>query len=261
MDFLAQYNLTLLLPLAAFAFLAGLIDAIVGGGGLIQVPALLISLPESPLTTIFGTTKIASLSGTSIAAYQYSKRVHYDFRLLIMTGLSAGLASYVGAQTVSFIPVHALKPLIFIILIVIAIYTFLKKDLGAMATKTLPFQKKLRYGVGIGLVVGFYDGFFGPGTGSFLVLGFVVILGLEFIEASAYAKVVNCMTNLFALFVFIRDGQFILGIALVMAVFNMGGTLVGTRLAIKKGNGFIRYIFLGIVTLMILRYGYEIFLK
>ena len=109
-------------------------------------------------------------------------------------------------------------------------------------------------------MVGFYDGFFGPGTGSFFVLGFVVILGFEFIEASAYSKVVNCMTNITALIVFIRQGNYILEIALLMAFFNIAGSITGTRIALKKGNGFVRILFLVIVSIMIIRYGYDVFM-
>ena len=110
----------------------------------------------------------------------------------------------------------------------------------------------------IGLVIGFYDGFFGPGTGSFFVLAFVLILGFEFVQASAYAKIVNCMTNISALFVFIRQGNYILGIAVLMAVFNIAGGILGSKMALKRGNGFIRIFFLIIVSILILRYGYDV---
>ena len=161
----------------------------------------------------------------------------------------------------SYINVTTLKPVILIVLIAIAIYTFVKKDLGSVQTKHLTFDKQLIYGSLIGFVIGFYDGFFGPGTGSFFVLGFVVILGFEFIKASAYSKVINCMTNISALIVFIRQGNYLLELAIVMSVCNITGNLIGTRLALKKGNTFVRTFFLLIVTLMILRYGYDIFIK
>jgi len=115
------------------------------------------------------------------------------------------------------------------------------------------------FGAAIGLIIGFYDGFFGPGTGSFFVLAFVVILGFEFVQASAYAKIVNCMTNISALIVFIRQGNYIIGIAILMAVFNIAGSVIGSKMAIKRGNGFIRVFFLIIVTIMIIRYGYDVF--
>jgi hypothetical protein len=211
------------------------------------------------LPTMFGTNKIAALAGTSISAIEYSKRVKFNYKLLLVVAACAGIASFLGAKAVSTIDIKTLKPLILIILILIAIYTFIKKDLGAVQTKNLGFNKQLIYGSILGTIVGFYDGFFGPGTGSFFVLGFVVILGFEFIEASAYSKVINCMTNIAALVVFIKQGNYIIELAILMAVFNITGSFIGTRIALKKGNGFVRTLFLVIVCLMILRYGYDVF--
>jgi hypothetical protein len=142
-----------------------------------------------------------------------------------------------------------------------AIFTFVKKDLGKIPSKNLSRNKKIIYGSIIGLVVGFYDGFFGPGTGSFFVLAFVVFLGFEFLSASAYTKIVNCFTNISALVVFIRQGNYLLELAILMAICNVTGNILGSKMALKKGNGFIRVIFLVIVTLLILRYAYDIFLK
>lgn len=264
MDFLniyANYGLITIISLIVFSFIAGFIDAVVGGGGLIQLPALLITLPQTALPTIFGTNKIAALAGTTISATQYAKRIKFNYKLLITISLCAGITSFLGAKVVSYINVNTLKPIILVILIAIAIYTFLKKDLGSVQTKSLTFKKQIIYGSLIGLVVGFYDGFFGPGTGSFFVLGFVVILGFEFLQASAYSKVINCMTNISALIVFIKQGNYLIELALIMSICNITGSIIGTRLALKKGNTFIRTFFLIIVTLMILRYGYDIFIK
>jgi uncharacterized membrane protein YfcA len=260
LSFLADYSFTTILILATCALAAGFIDAVVGGGGLIQVPATLIQFPTTPLATIFGTNKIASLCGTSVAAYQYAKKIKFHILVLFVVALAAFVASYAGAKIVSIIPPSTLKPFILFILIAIAIYTFLKKDLGKEQTKNLPLQKMLWFGAGIGLVVGFYDGFFGPGTGSFFVLGFVVVLGFDFLHASAYAKIVNCVTNVSALTVFIKQGNYILDIAILMAVCNVTGNFIGSKMAIKKGNGFVRNIFLFIVVIMIIRYGYDVFL-
>ena len=255
----SDFSLFTLLILSVLAFMAGFIDAVVGGGGLIQLPALLVTLPNSPLPTIFGTNKIAALSGTSMAAFQYAKRIRFNVKLLITISIASFIASYFGAKIVSIINPTTLKPIILIILIAIAIYTFLKKDLGKVETKQLSLARQIIFGAAIGLVIGFYDGFFGPGTGSFFVLAFVVILGFEFVQASAYAKIVNCMTNISALIVFIRQGNYIIGIAILMAVFNITGSIIGSKMALKKGNGFIRVFFLIIVTIMILRYGYDVF--
>jgi uncharacterized protein len=255
----SDYSAGLILSLVILAFAAGFIDSVVGGGGLIQIPALLISLPYTPLPTLFGTNKIAAVSGTAISAIQYSRQIKFDFRVLLFVSFFAAAASFGGAKAVSYLNVSILKPIILIILIGIAIYTFIKKDLGKYQTKSLTLKKQIIYGSLIGLLVGFYDGFFGPGTGSFLVLGFVVILGFEFMQASAYAKVINCVTNISALVVFIKQGNYLIELSLLMAVCNIAGSIVGTRMALRKGNPFIRVIFLIIVSLMIARYGYDIY--
>jgi uncharacterized membrane protein YfcA len=256
-----EYTIISLVILAVLAFVAGFIDAVVGGGGLIQLPALLIQFPQTNLPTLFGTNKIAALSGTIIAAIQYAKKVKFNFLLLLTISLFAYLASGAGAKIVSLLDVKMLKPIILIILIAIAIYTIFKKDLGSIQLKEISLKKQIIYGSLIGIVVGFYDGFFGPGTGSFLVLGFVLFLGMDFMHASAYAKIVNCITNLSALVVFINQGNYLLNIAVLMGVSNILGSYLGSHMAIKKGNAFIRNIFIFIVMLMIIRYAYDVFIK
>jgi uncharacterized membrane protein YfcA len=258
---LTEYGFFTIISLAIFSFLAGFIDSVVGGGGLIQLPALLINFPKTPLPTLFGTNKIAALAGTSMSAIHYSRRIKFNYKLLIAISVSAGLASFMGAKLVSHINVNILKPIILFILIVIAIYTFIKKDLGSVQTKTLTFNRQLYLGILIGFGVGFYDGFFGPGTGSFLVLGFVVVLGFQFLEASAYSKVINSMTNISALIVFVSQGNYLLELAIMMALSNISGNLIGTSMALKKGNQFIRKIFLLVVVFMIGRYAYDIFMQ
>ena len=257
-EFINHYSLLSLTVLFILAFTAGFIDSVVGGGGLIQLPALLINLPNTPLATLFGTNKIAALSGTSVAAYHYSKKVTFNYKLLFFIASFSFSASFLGAMLLSYLDANTLKPLILVILIIIAIYTFLKKDLGSVQTKTLSLNKQLFYGSIIGTIVGFYDGFFGPGTGSFFVLGFVMILGFEFVTASAYSKIINCVTNISALVVFISHGNYILELAILMAIGNILGSLIGSKMALKKGNKFIRFFFLIIVIIMIIRYSYDI---
>ncbi|NLT51226.1 MAG: TSUP family transporter [Ignavibacteria bacterium] len=260
-DFFYDYNTLTVLTLIFFAFSAGFMDSIAGGGGLIQIPALLINLPFESVPTVLGTNKIASLSGTAVVACQYSKRVKYNYLLLFIISIIAFIASNLGVLTLSYIDSSRLKPLILIILIIVAFYTFIKKDFGLSDQKQVPLKKQIFLGSIIGFTVGFYDGFFGPGTGSFLMLGFVYFLGFDLLSASAYAKAVNCITNISALIVFIAQGNFLLGIAIIMAISNILGSLTGTKLAFIKGNKFIRIIFLIIVSFMILRYSYEIFLS
>lgn len=256
-----EHGVWVILLLAFFSFTAGFIDAVVGGGGLVIMPFLLINFPKLQLPVLFGTNKISALAGTSVSAMKYAQRIKFDFYLLLIVAFFAFAASFIGAKVVSQIDSSVLKPFILIVLIVIAVYTFFKKDLGNIQTKELSFARQAIYGSLIGLVVGFYDGFFGPGTGSFLVLGFVLVLGFEFIKASAYAKIINCITNLSALIVFIKNGQFIIELSIIMAVFTITGSYIGASAALTKGNAFIRKIFLVIVSIMILKYGYDVFTK
>jgi len=247
-----------LLFLIIAAFVAGFIDAIVGGGGLIQLPALLIQLPQTSVPVILGTNKIAALTGTSLAAQRYARRIRFDYRLLATIGLFAFIFARLGALSLHYFNPELLKPLIFIVLLVIAIYTYFKKELGHSVSKTLSLQKQLLYGSVLAAVVGFYDGFIGPGTGSFLVLGFVILLGFEFLQASAYAKMINVITNFSALFVFIQQGNYLLELAILLAVSNGTGSILGSITALKRGNGFVRQIFLLLVLLMLFRYGYDL---
>lgn len=259
LELFAPHDISILIIIAFASLLAGFIDAVVGGGGLIQFPAFMILFPNSSIPTAFGTNKIAGLSGTSIAAVQYAKRVKFNWKLLIITAFSSFIFSFIGAKLVSRIDVNILKPFIFFMLIAIAIYTFNKKDFGSYSTKVLSNEKKYLFGFLLGIIIGFYDGFLGPGTGSFLVLGFVALLGFEFLEASAYAKTINCITNISALYVFISQGNYILEIAIIMAISNISGSIIGARMAILKGNQFIRKLFLFVVVIMIFRYGYDVF--
>ena len=256
---LFEYGAFTIILLAITAFVAGFIDAVVGGGGLIQLPFLLINFSKIPLPILFGTNKIAALSGTSISAFKYSQKIKFNFKILLVISSFCFVSSFAGAQIINYINTNTLKPGILIVLIVVAVYTFIKKDLGSIQTRELSTQKQMLYGSLIGIIVGFYDGFFGPGTGSFFVLGFVVILGFDFVKASAYAKVVNCITNMSALIVFIKHDHYIFNIALIMAVFNMAGSFVGSSMAIKHGNGFVRIIFLIIVSIMIFKFGFDTF--
>lgn len=253
-----DYGTFTLVLLAVIAFSAGFIDAVVGGGGLIQLPFLLITFPQLSLPVLFGTNKLAALCGTSVAAVRYSKFVKFDMRLLLLISAVCAASAFGGAQAVNIINPGILKPLILFILVAVAVYTFVKKNFGQARAKELSVGMQLVYGSLIGLAVGFYDGFFGPGTGSFFVLGFVVALGLDFVHASAYAKVVNCITNIAALFVFVKDGNIVYPLALLLAVFNMSGSYVGSHYALKRGNAFVRALFLFIVSVMILKYAYDI---
>ena len=247
----------IILCIAALA--AGFIDAIVGGGGLIQTPAVLITLPDHSVATLLGTTKIPSITGTSSAALQYARKVKLHWKLLAVLCLIALLAAYAGSKTVSVISNSFMKPVIFGVLIVVAVYTYTKKDFGTATANRKSPLKEFVYGGLFALVVGFYDGFIGPGAGSFLVLFFITILGFDFLKASAHAKFVNVATNTGSIIFFAGSGHILYHYAIPMAVCNFCGSLLGARLAILKGNSFIRIFFLLVVAATIIRFGYDIF--
>jgi hypothetical protein len=246
--------------LCCFSLCAGFIDAIVGGGGLIQTPAILFTFPQYPVATLLGTTKIPSFSGTSMAAWQYGRRVQFNYGLLGITAIVAFLSAMVGASLVSYLSNHFLKPVMLCLLILVALYTYFKKDFGQQTqTAALPARNTWLWGAVIGGVLGFYDGFFGPGTGSFLILAFISLMGFDFLHASAHAKVVNLATNLAAILYFGLHGHILWPVTLLMAASNLTGSFFGARLAILKGNRLVRQFFLLVVGGTIVRFAYELF--
>ncbi|RPE29878.1 hypothetical protein EC846_2460 [Acinetobacter sp. BIGb0102] len=248
----------LILTLVFFAFCAGTIDAAVGGGGLIQIPALMGALPQTAPATLFGTNKLASIFGTGSAAFSFVRRVKLQWSLLGVIALFAFISSFIGAACVSLIPTHILRPIVLVMLIVIAIYTFAKKQFGQVHVDQQITPKLLVLAAMGSLAIGFYDGIFGPGTGSFFIFFFIRFLQVDFLHASALAKIGNLMTNLAALSFFIPTGHVLFGLGLMMAVANIAGSLLGVRLALKYGSGFIRILFLILVSILICRLGYQI---
>lgn len=243
------------------AFAAGFIDAVVGGGGLVQTPAILITLPEYPVATLLGTTKIPSFSGTAIASVQYAKRVSIQWKMLVSMCSIALVAAIAGSYTVTIVSNTFMKPVIFGMLIIVAIYTYSKKNFGHAITKSIAPAKELFLTSLFAMIIGFYDGFIGPGAGSFLVLFFISIIGFDFLKASAHAKFVNLATNIGSILFFGKSGHILFHFAIPMAVFNFIGSLIGARVAIIRGNKFIRIFFLLVITGTIIRFGYDIFFK
>jgi uncharacterized membrane protein YfcA len=245
--------------LCIIAFFAGLVDAIVGGGGLIQTPAGLILLNNNSVAQVIGSLKIPSFTGTFFAARTFLKKVQIPFtRLLLFTSI-AFIASFTGSFCLTKVSNQFMKPVILVVLAIIAIYTFTKKDFGRETnneTLEFPWYK----GALICLVLGFYDGFIGPGAGSLLVLAFISWLGFDFLQANAHAKVVNLATNMGSIILFGIKGVILWHIALPMAICNAFGGIIGSRLAIMKGNGFIRTVFLIVILGTLCRLGYDVFL-
>lgn len=231
--------------------LAGFVDAIVGGGGLILVPALFATFPQTAPATLFGTNKGASIWGTTFASAQYLKRVQLSWRVLVPAMLMAMLGSFAGAWVVTLISAEFLRKALPFILVVVLIYTLARKDMGQTHAPHHSEKAQLWLATGIGLVIGFYDGFFGPGTGSFLVFLFVRVLGYDFLHASASAKLLNWSSNFAAISLFAFKGHMWWQLALTMAVANVIGSLLGTRLALKHGAGFVRIAFIIVVGLLI----------
>jgi uncharacterized protein len=252
---------TEVLILCGVAFAAGFVDAVVGGGGLLQIPAAIVLFPGIPVATLIGTTKIPSFCGTSLAALQYSKKVTLNYKHL---GLMAGIAcvaSFSGSRVLTLVSNDFMKPLLLVVLIGVAVYTYSKKNFGEHTEQEHSETFHLIAIIWIALVLGFYDGFIGPGTGSFLILTFITLLGFDFLKASATAKFVNLATNTGSIILFMSSGRIIYHIALPMAVCNAAGGFLGAKLAILRGNKFIRIFFLSLVVLMIVRFGYDIFWK
>lgn len=239
------------------AFVAGLVDAVVGGGGLIQIPLLFSAMPSAAPATLFGTNKLASVFGTSSAAWRYVSRVVVPWRAVLPAAVSAFLLSYVGAMTVAVFPPALLRPVVLVLLVAVAAYTYVRRDFGAVDRGRIHSLGDALIAVLLGGIIGFYDGFFGPGTGSFLIFLFIRFFGLDFLRASAGAKVVNAATNVSALLYFGLHEDPLWELGLAMAAFNITGAVVGTNLALRHGIGFVRRVFLFVVVALILKFAYD----
>lgn len=244
---------TTLIVLGFFAFCGGLIDAAVGGGGLVQIPALLHALPQQSIATVFGTNKLAVLAGTTASFFKYINRIHFIWKLLLPTMVSAFIFAFFGAMSVTYIPKQFMSYCVFFLLICMAIYTYIKKDLGAKQTYVSHGRKEIVMGILFGGLIGFYDGIFGPGSGSFLLFLFVKVFGFDFLNASASAKVVNIGTFSAALLFFIPSGHVLWSIGVLIAACNILGSLVGVFLTLRFGSGFIRIFFLILLVFLIIR--------
>ena len=252
-------DFSLLAVLALASLFAGFIDSVVGGGGLIQIPALFTILPREIPATLFGTNKISSVFGTANAAWRYARRVTMPWGTILPAALAAFACSYLGAMAVAWLPRDILRPMILVMLVGSAAYTFWRKDFGSIHRPQHTGVKELVYALIVGGVLGFYDGFFGPGTGSFLIFLFIRFFGFDFLHASAASKVVNVATNLAAIAYFVPNGFFLPVAAVIMAVANVGGSFIGTHLALRHGSGFVRQVFLIVVCALIVKFAWDTF--
>jgi uncharacterized protein len=247
--------------ITAASMLAGFVDAIVGGGGLILVPTLFAVYPTAVPATLLGTNKGASIWGSLFAGWQYSRRVEIRWRTLLPAVVLALAGSFLGAWLVTVISPEFMRKSLPIILLLILCYTLSKKELGHHHKPRFQGRYEVWATCFVGLVIGFYDGFFGPGTGSFLVFIFVRWLGYDFLNASASAKLLNVATNFAALMLFVYKGYVWWHLVIPMAVANVAGSLLGTRLAMKHGSGFVRVMFIVVVSALIIKTSYDAYFK
>lgn len=235
----------LMILLMAAAFLAGWVDAVVGGGGLIQLPALLVGLPQAtPVATVAGTNKISSFAGTLTASATYLRtvRVHWPSAATIMAG--ACLGSSAGARLVQFLPKRWFTPIVLVVIIGVGIFTWRRPTMGLVNRVRHHGAARYLRLAGIGALIGVYDGAVGPGTGTFFVICLVAVIGYGFLEASALAKLANLATNAGAIAVFWAHGVIWWRVGLVMALANLTGGWIGARTAVRHGSGFVRKVFL-----------------
>lgn len=248
---------TLLLMLAGLT--AGWVDAVVGGGGLVQLPALVLGFPHAAPVQILATNKLGSICGTSASSLTYYRRVRPDLRTALPMAGVAFLGSLGGAVLGSHIPKSAFNPLILVVLVAVGAYTLLKPDLGSATRLRFSGHHHVIAATAAGFVIGVYDGALGPGTGSFFVFALVGLLGYAFLQASAKARMANWATNVAALVVFIPQGAVMWRIGLLMGGCNLLGAYLGARTAVARGARFVRVVFVLVVGAFIIRIGGVVF--
>ncbi|MEN9351559.1 MAG: hypothetical protein RL455_500 [Actinomycetota bacterium] len=247
--------------LAIASGFAGFVDAMAGGGGLIQLPALIVGLPNKELPLILGTNKVPSIFGTTAAARNYFKNVKPDIPLTLTMMGPAFIGSIGGASLAAAVPKDFFKPFIVFLLVAVAIYTWRKPELGMNENLKYTHKKRLTIVALIGLLIGFYDGIFGPGTGTFLVFFLVSAIGYAFLKASGTAKLVNIATNAGAILSFQITGHIWWQLGLLLALANVTGAIIGSRLAIKGGSPLVRKVFLAVTFLLIARVAWDTFIS
>ena len=251
-------TLTLVFILVA-AFSAGFVDAIAGGGGLIQLPALLISFPDREVAEVAGTNKLGSIFGTSAAALNYRRNIKTDLKLLLAMVLPAFIGSGSGSLLATQISTEQLKVAIVVMLVAVFVYTLARPDLGKVEVLKGAAKRQRTVGAVAGLTIGFYDGFIGPGTGTLLMIVLVAALGFAFVGASAIAKVVNVATNFASILVFGISGSIMWVVGLAVGICNLAGGIIGSHVAIRRGSDFVRKFYLVVTFALIVRVLFDLF--
>ncbi|WP_411069509.1 sulfite exporter TauE/SafE family protein [Streptomyces sp. cmx-4-25] len=256
-----EISLTTLVLLCLAALVAGWIDAVVGGGGLLLLPALLLGLPHAPAAQILGTNKAVAIVGTTGAAVTYVRKTPVRVGTAVRIGLAALAGSMAGAFFAAGISSDVLRPVIMVVLLGVAAFVMLRPSFGARAEgeERVPLTRAriVTAIVVVGGGIGFYDGLFGPGTGTFLVLALTAVLHLDLVTASATAKIVNVCTNAGALAMFAYQGTVYGQLAAVMAVFNLAGGTAGARMALSRGAGFVRGVLLVVVLSLVAKLAFD----
>jgi uncharacterized membrane protein YfcA len=250
---------TVVFLLIAAGLSAGFVDAVVGGGGLIQLPALVIGLPGASPVQLLATNKLASICGTTVSSTTYYRRVRPHPGTFIPLMICAFIGSLGGALLASRIPRDAFEPIVLVALLVIGAWVLFRPSVGTETELKYADGRHLGGAMLIGLVVGLYDGALGPGTGSFFVVTLVGLLGYSFLEASAKARMANWATNLAALVIFVPQGAVLWGIGLAMGVANLVGGYLGARVAVSRGARFVRIFFIAVVGAFIVKIGGDVF--
>lgn len=249
-----------LLLLLAVATAAGWVDAVVGGGGLILLPAIMLGFPNLSPATAIGTNKLAAVAGTSSAAFSYARRTKIDWRSTAPTAAVAAAFSGLGALTASSIPPGAFRPVTMLLLLLVLVFVVLRPSFGTITEEQESTRlRRLAAMLVAGVLLGFYDGAFGPGTGTFLIIAFTALLSMDFVASSAIAKFVNIGTNLGALAVFAWGGHVLWQLGLAMAVCNVIGARLGARTALRRGAGFVRGVLVVAVVGMVTRLAFQYF--
>lgn len=248
-----------LLLMCMLSLLAGMMDAAVGGGGLLQIPGLFSLMPaHTPVATVMGTNKFSAVCGTLMSGVQYVRKIPVPWKMLLPAAALAYITSFSGSMLVSYIPVHWFKPFILLVLIAMAIYTFSKKDFGQSQRKQRLSKNEWYVGLACGALIGFYDGVIGPGTGSFLTFMFIRLFAFDFLTAVASSKIINVTTNLAALSFFIPNDYIIWAWALPLAAANLTGGIIGTHIALRGGTRFLRYGFMLLLTVLIGKFAWDL---
>ncbi|MDL9937546.1 TSUP family transporter [Gordonia sp. ABSL1-1] len=243
--------------LIAAAAGAGWVDAVVGGGGLVLIPALLIADPGLAPATAMGTNKLAAVFGTASAAWRFSRHVPMNWRRLLPVFGTAIFFAGVGATVASVLPKAIFTPIVLALLVAVGLFVALNPSFGGHGTQEKSRLSVLAGLVVAGVVIAFYDGVMGPGTGTFLIISLTALVGTSFLESSAMAKVINTGTNLGALVVFAIGGHILWLLGLSLAVANIVGAQIGSHMAIGRGSAFVRWVLLGVVVVMVGKLSYD----